>query len=120
MKSRLSTRATLVAIIASGSIPSAHAANRYWDTSNANTLISGSDAFFQTAGDNTVSVAAGGVPATSVTQTTNSTATTINSGGGRSANFQQGSLKLVVIPEPNAAALIASFDHIGLLRRRRN
>jgi fibronectin-binding autotransporter adhesin len=109
MKPRLHTRATLVAIIMSGSIPSADAANRYWDISAGNGLnagngtwgtssfwattaspgttapgawTAGSDAFFQTGGANTVAVAAGGVSANSVTQTTNSTATTISSGGG--------------------------------------
>ncbi len=109
MKPRLNTRVTLVVIIASGFSPSAHAANKYWDFSNANNLTSGSGtwgtdsrwatnsspgtavpgawapgdaAFFQTGGTNTVSIAAGGVSAVSITQTTNSTATTINSGGG--------------------------------------
>jgi autotransporter-associated beta strand protein len=42
----------------------------------------GSDVFFQTGGANAVAVVAGGVSANSVTQTTNSTATTISSGGG--------------------------------------
>jgi autotransporter-associated beta strand protein len=49
----------------------------------------------------------------------NSLASAYNLGGGRSAYFQQGSLELVVIPEPNAAALIGSFGLIRLLRRRR-
>ncbi len=109
MKPRPNRQTILVAIIVSASIPSIHAANRYWDISATNGLTAGngtwgtssfwattaspgtstpgawtagSDAFFQTAGTNTVAIAAGGVSANSVTQTTNSTATTISSGGG--------------------------------------
>ena len=40
-------------------------------------------------------------------------------GIGRSAYFQSGSLQLVVIPEPNVAALIGAFGGILLVRRRR-
>ena len=40
--------------------------------------------------------------------------------GSRSAYFQNGSLQLVVIPEPNSAALIGGFGLLALLRRRRN
>lgn len=61
----------------------------FWATSSAPLLVApgawtdGSDAFFQTAGTNTVAIAVAGVSANSVTQTTNSTATTIsNTGGG--------------------------------------
>jgi autotransporter-associated beta strand protein len=88
----------------------AHAVPLYWDISAANNLTAGagtwgtdafwaassapllvapgpwtdgSDAYFQTAGTNTVAIAVAGVSANSVTQTTNSTATTIsNTGGG--------------------------------------
>jgi autotransporter-associated beta strand protein len=86
-----------------------HAVPLYWDVSAANNLTSGagtwgtdafwattsgpllvapgawtdgSDAFFQTGGANTVAIAAAGVSANSVTQTTTSTATTINNTGG--------------------------------------
>lgn len=86
-----------------------HAAPLYWDVSAANNLTAGNgtwgtdafwatsttpllaapgawtdgnDAFFQTAGANVVGIAAGGVSATSVTQTTSSTVTTLSSGGG--------------------------------------
>lgn len=85
------------------------AAPRYWDVSNVSgltagngtwgtssfwattaspgttapgTWTAGSDAFFQTGGSNTVAIVAGGVSATSVTQTTSGTQTTISSGGG--------------------------------------
>jgi autotransporter-associated beta strand protein len=40
-------------------------------------------------------------------------------GGGRTAYFQNGSLQLVVIPEPNVAALLGGLGMILLLRRRR-
>ena len=39
-------------------------------------------------------------------------------GGGRSAYFEQGSLKLVVIPE-TSVALLAALGTLGLMRRRR-
>jgi autotransporter-associated beta strand protein len=42
-----------------------------------------------------------------------------NVGFGKSAYFQQGSLQLVVIPEPSAA-LLGSLGIFALLRRRRN
>jgi autotransporter-associated beta strand protein len=48
----------------------------------------------------------------------NSPATAYNLGGGRSAYFEQGSLDLVVIPEPRAA-LLGGLALLGLLRRRR-
>lgn len=60
----------------------------FWATSSAPLLVApgawtdGSDAFFQTGGTNTVAIAAAGVSANSVTQTTNTTATTINNTGG--------------------------------------
>lgn len=109
MKLRFNSRATLVAVITLGFIPSAYAANRYWDVSTGSGLTAGngtwgtssfwatsaspgaaapgaytagSDVFFQTGGANTVGIAAGGVSALSITQTTNSTATTLSSGGG--------------------------------------
>jgi autotransporter-associated beta strand protein len=40
-------------------------------------------------------------------------------GSGRTAYFQSGSLQLVVIPEPNVAALLGGLGMILLLRRRR-
>ena len=40
-------------------------------------------------------------------------------GDGRTAYFQSGSLELVVIPEPNVAALLGGLGMILLLRRRR-
>ena len=42
-----------------------------------------------------------------------------NLGDGRSAYFDQGSLQLVVIPEP-ASALLGGLGLLVLLRRRRN
>jgi autotransporter-associated beta strand protein len=48
----------------------------------------------------------------------NSSATAYDIGGGRSAYFQEGSLQLVVIPEPSAA-LLGSLGLLFLLRRRR-
>jgi autotransporter-associated beta strand protein len=48
----------------------------------------------------------------------NSLATAYNIGGGRSAYFQEGSLQLVVIPEPSAA-LLGGLGLLALLRRRR-
>jgi len=91
------------------SITTTHAAPLYWDVSAVNNLTAGNgtwgtdafwatsttpllvapgpwtdgnDAFFQTGGTNVVAIAAGGVSATSVTQTTSGTATTLSSGGG--------------------------------------
>jgi hypothetical protein len=49
----------------------------------------------------------------------NSLATAYNIGGGRSAYFQEGSLQLVVIPEPSAA-LLGGLGLLALLRRRRS
>ncbi len=40
-------------------------------------------------------------------------------GGGRSAYFEEGSLNVVVIPEPSAA-LLGGLGVLALLRRRRN
>lgn len=48
----------------------------------------------------------------------NSLATAYDLGGGRSAYLQEGSLQLVVIPEPRAA-LIGGLGLLALLRRRR-
>jgi hypothetical protein len=48
----------------------------------------------------------------------NSLATAYDIGGGRSAYFQEGSLQLVVIPEPRAA-LLGGLGMLALLRRRR-
>jgi autotransporter-associated beta strand protein len=48
----------------------------------------------------------------------NSFATAYDIGGGRKAYFQEGSLQLVVIPEPGAA-LLGSLGLLALLRRRR-
>lgn len=105
--SRVSKCLTALAFI--GLTHVSHAANRYWDVSNANGLTAGngtwgtssfwatsaspgtatpgaytagSDVFFQTGGANVVGIAAGGVSALSITQTANSTATTLSSGGG--------------------------------------
>ena len=48
----------------------------------------------------------------------NSFATAYLIGGGRSAYFQEGSLQLVVIPEPSSA-LLGGLGMLALLRRRR-
>jgi autotransporter-associated beta strand protein len=48
----------------------------------------------------------------------NSPANAYDLGGGRSAYFQEGSLQLVVIPEPGAA-LLGGLGVLALLRRRR-
>lgn len=48
----------------------------------------------------------------------NSLGTAFDLGGGRSAYFQEGSLQLVVIPEPGAA-LLGGLGMLALLRRRR-
>jgi hypothetical protein len=49
----------------------------------------------------------------------NSLGTAYDLGGGRSAYFEEGSLKLVVIPEPRAA-LLGGLGLLALLRRRRS
>jgi hypothetical protein len=49
----------------------------------------------------------------------NSQATAFAFGVDRSAYFQNGSLQLVVIPEPNVSALLGSLGVLALLRRRR-
>jgi autotransporter-associated beta strand protein len=49
----------------------------------------------------------------------NSIATAYDLGGDRKAYYQQGSLQLVVIPEPSAA-LLGGLGVLTLLRRRRN
>lgn len=99
----------LAALVFIGMPHASHAASLYWDISTTSGLTAGSgtwgtssfwatssspattapgawtpgsDAFFQTGGSNTVAIAAGGVSANSITQTTNTTATTISSGGG--------------------------------------
>jgi hypothetical protein len=46
-------------------------------------------------------------------------ATAYDIGGGRSAYFQNGSLGLVVVPEPAAATLLGVFGVLGLCGRRR-
>jgi hypothetical protein len=48
----------------------------------------------------------------------NNLETAFDLGGGRSAYFQEGSLQLVVIPEPSTA-LLGGLGILGLLRRRR-
>lgn len=48
-----------------------------------------------------------------------SLATAYDLGGGRSAYFQNGSLDLLVVPEPAAATLLGLFGVLGLCRRRR-
>jgi autotransporter-associated beta strand protein len=48
----------------------------------------------------------------------NSLASAYDIGGGRSAYFQEGSLQLVVIPEPGAA-LLGGLGMLALLRRKR-
>lgn len=48
----------------------------------------------------------------------NSSGTAFSLGGGRSAYFQEGSLQLVVVPEPRAA-LLGGLGVLALLRRRR-
>lgn len=48
----------------------------------------------------------------------NSSGTAFSLGGGRSAYFQEGSLQLVVIPEPGVA-LLGGFGLLAMLRRRR-
>lgn len=65
----------------------------FWAATSAPLLVApgawtdGSDAYFQTGGTNTVAIAVGGVSANSVTQTTNSTATTISNTGGGTLNI---------------------------------
>lgn len=98
---------TLLALLGA---TSAQAANRFWDFSNSanltagagiwgtdarwagnstpgttaptNSWTTGDTAFFQTGGTNSVSIAAAGVSALSITQATSGTTTTLNSGGG--------------------------------------
>lgn len=66
-----------------------------WSTATAGTALatfaSGDDAFFQTAGVNTVTLGAN-LTANSITQTTSATATTINSGGGTQLTISTGNI----------------------------
>jgi autotransporter-associated beta strand protein len=121
MKPRLSSALlkaapALIVIVLCSSV--SQAANKYWDTTAASglapgsgtwdvgstalwstttagtaltTFATGDDAFFQTAGLNTVTLGAD-LTANSITQTVNATATTINSGAGTQITLTTGNL----------------------------
>ncbi|MEY3898571.1 MAG: hypothetical protein RLZZ214_4093 [Verrucomicrobiota bacterium] len=117
VKSTLLKAAPGLIVIALSSATS-QAANKYWDTTAAAGLLSGAgtwdvgstalwstatagtalatfasgdDAFFQTGGVNTVTLGAN-LTANSITQTTNATATTINSGAGSQISVTTGNI----------------------------
>jgi autotransporter-associated beta strand protein len=111
-------KATPALIVIALSSTASQAANKYWDTTAAagllagagtwdvgttalwstatggtalTTFASGDDAFFQTAGVNTVTLGVN-LTANSITQTTGSTASTINTGAGTQITLTTGNL----------------------------